>query len=112
MAKSTKRRWAPEEDKVLVEIIKSNPHNLTECFKIASTKLDRSITAINYRWYAVLGNPTNKNYIGTAFLAIGRESVYTNRKNYHTFTTYTHIVEPKKSKRSIWKKVLNIIFGK
>ena len=53
---STKKRWTKEEDEILVQAIKANPHNLSKAFREVSLKLERTETAINYRWYYVLKN--------------------------------------------------------
>ena len=38
----TRTRWTKEEDEILVQAIKANPHNKAQAFKIAAEKVNHS----------------------------------------------------------------------
>lgn len=50
---STKRRWTEAEDSRLFSQVKAFPQNLSKCFYIVSTELNRSPHAVCQRWYSV-----------------------------------------------------------
>lgn len=70
MAESRKR-WTKEEDNILVQAIKANPHNIKEACKYVATKLEgRTSNACYKQWYKIkaLANSiqqNNKLIIGT-----------------------------------------------
>lgn len=102
----TRKRWTDEEDKVLVQLIEEYPQNLSNCFIMASERLERTKEACEFRWYGILSNPTHPKYIGTAFMAISKKRRSTNRKNHMTnISKYT----PIKNKVSIWNKLLKLL---
>lgn len=102
---STKRKWTKEEEDILVQAVQANPHNLSQCFRELSKKIDRSESGIMYHWYKVLGNPKHPKHVDTKFITIGRNSSYSNRKNWITAAGYTPIVKPKKQKVTLWSKI-------
>lgn len=100
--KMTKRtRWTVEEDKILVQAIKANPHNKTKAFKEVSLKTNRSIPSVSSRWYQHLSNPESKHYVGCMFTMIGIASRLDNRT---VNRDNTHIT-PMKNKRGLWAKI-------
>lgn len=104
---TTKKRWTEEEDNILVQAIKANPHNLSKVFKeLYETSLShRTYKAIQYRWYYVLNNPYNKKYVGCLFTTIGLRSRYDNKKVYNIKSN----TEPVKHKVSIWNKIKSLL---
>lgn len=104
-----KRRWTKEEEDILVQAIKANPHNLQQCFREASTKIDRSKPACEHYWYTVLGNPENKKYVGTLFIHLGRKSNLVDRKLRYTTVGWSTKSTPVKHKVSIWNKILKLL---
>ena len=100
------KRWTAEEDKIVIQAVKENFENLSNGFRKASKKLDRTTPAIHYRWYYELSNPESKHYIGsTCFLGFGINKHYSNRKNYYNSVKVT----PVKQSKSLWNKILNIL---
>jgi hypothetical protein len=91
-------RWTKKEDKKLLEIISENANNLTHAFRLFNAKFpNRSILAIQYRWYAVLRpNPNTRVCLFTA----DKKHVNINSKNSKAPT----------KKFSLWKKLLDLIF--
>lgn len=98
----TKRvRWTSEEDKILVQAIKANPHNKAEAFRIADKKLGRGFTNCENRWYKHLSNPYSKHYVGCLFTLVGTKSKLDNR----TSSTNKSRVTPVEIKKGIWSKI-------
>lgn len=101
-----RRRWTKEEDETLVQVIKGHPHNRSEAFIIASSILNRTVSAITQRWYRVLSDPESPKYTGCCFTMLGEASSLVNR------SVITPKVVPIDYKPSIWyriKKLLGII---
>lgn len=64
----TVRRWTNEEEEILVQAIKANPHNIADAFKHASIKLEgRTVCACRLHWYKIIAPSNNPTKIeGTA----------------------------------------------
>lgn len=99
MAQRTK--WTAEEDEILVQAIKANPHNKQEAFRKASEEIGRSAKCCSNRWYQALSNPEHKAYVGCMFTMIGMASRLDNR----TINRDNVHITPKKTKKSLWAKV-------
>lgn len=97
------KRWTAEEDKILVQLIEKNPHNLSKAFLIASSKLERTKGACQFRWYQHLGNSKNNSFDGIAFTVMSKKKNMKNRKNHIEGKSKTQV---KKTKASIWNKIL------
>ena len=97
----TRNRWTDEEDEILVQAIKANPHNKTEAFRAAAEKVNHSEKCCSGRWYKVLSNQEHKKYVGCMFTTIGIESRLDNR----TINSYKSYIKPVKSKKGMWAKV-------
>lgn len=102
------KRWIKEEEDILVQAIKANPHNLKQCFREVSKKLDRSLEAVTFHWYHVLSDPENKKYVGTAFLVIGRKKYNQIRKNAYTNIGYTTTMNIPR-KLGLWSKIKKLL---
>ena len=95
-------KWTEEEDKILVQAIKANPHNKQEAFRQAATKLEnRAEKSCSNRWYMVLSNPKHEKYVGCMFTMVGVTSRLDNR----TVNRNKVHITPEKSKKSLWAKV-------
>lgn len=105
---ATRRQWTKEEDKVLVQAIEANPHNLAQSFRQVGEQLDRSFKSVQQRWYQTLANPNNKKYVGTAFLVISKKGYNGIRKNSFTTVGYSTTVKTPK-KLGIWSKVKKLL---
>ena len=103
----TKRtRWTTEEDKILVQAIKANPHNKAEAFRYAATKLEnRDARSCSNRWYMQLSNPESKHYVGCIFTMIGIASRLDNRTSNREGVHIT----PVKTKRGLWSKIKTLL---
>lgn len=84
---SNKIKWTKEEDNILVQALRANPHNKTKAFKEASLILKRSFSCCQSRWYKALNNPESKVYIGHKGL-YSKPEILTSAK-----------------KRSLWDKI-------
>lgn len=98
-----RKRWTTEEDKILVQAIKANPHNKEKAFKTAAKKLDRDNHSCKYRWYYYLSNPESKYYVGCLFTLIGTRSRLDNRTNESKYIT------PVKIKLSLWDRIKSLL---
>lgn len=96
MAKGVK--WTDEENKILVQAIAANPHNLSEAIREASRNLNRTYKACKQHWYLALSPKNNPTKVGISFVSVGSNSVYKNRKN-----SGTAILKPEKS--TLWSRI-------
>lgn len=96
MAKGVK--WTDEENKILVQAITANPHNISEAIREASKNLNRTTKACKHHWYSVLSPKNNPTKVGISFVSVGSNSVYKNRKN-----SGTAILKPEKS--TLWSRI-------
>ena len=94
-------RWTKEEDKILVQAIKANPHNKAKAFKQVAKKVNHNEKSCSKRWYSYLSNPESKHYVGCLFTMVGHHAHYNNRTNY----TKRSIISPTKQKPTIWTKI-------
>lgn len=100
----TKRqRWTAEEDKILVQAIKANPHNKAKVFREVSEKLGRNAKCCANRWYNILSNPKHKAYAGCMFTMVGASSLLNNRSRENAR------IAPKKIRKSIWSRIKAIL---
>lgn len=102
-------RWTKEEEDILVQAIKANPHNLQQCFREVSAKIDRTVGSCSIHWYTVLGNPEHKKYVGTLFVHLGRKSNLVDRKLNYTTVSWSTKSTTVKHKVSIWNKILKLL---
>ena len=99
---NTRTKWTKEEDEILVQAIKANPHNKAEAFRYAATKLEnRDAKSCSNRWYMQLSNPESKHYVGCMFTMIGVTSKLDNR----TVNRDKVHITPTKIKKGLWAKV-------
>ena len=100
---ATKRRWTKEEEEILVQAVKANPHNIKDACRHASTKLEgRTDSACLWNWYQAISPAGNPTKLGISFIAVGPKTVYKNRKNSgNTF------VKPEKN--TLWMKIKKFI---
>ena len=96
MAKGVK--WTNEENKILVQAIAANPHNLSEAIREASKNLNRTYKACKQHWYSALSSKNNPTKVGISFVSVGSNSVYKNRKN-----SGTSILKPEKN--TLWSRI-------
>ena len=100
---ATKRKWTDEEDKILVQVITANPHDIKEACKYAATKLKGRTSNACYRhWYQVIAPANNTTKLGVSFLAVGPKTIYKNRKNSGNSTA-----QPEKN--TLWTKIKKLI---
>lgn len=98
----TRKRWTDEENNILVQAIKANPHNIQEACKHAATKLGRTPRACVLHWYEVIAPANNPTKLGVSFLAVGPKTIYKNRKN-----SGSSIIQPEKN--TLWTKIKKFI---
>ena len=91
-------KWTDEENKILVQAITANPHNLSEAIREASKNLNRTYKACKQHWYSALSPKNNPTKVGISFISIGSDSIYKNRKN-----SGTALSEPEKN--TLWSRI-------
>lgn len=99
------KRWTKEEDEILVQAIKANPHNKAEVFRSLTGKLGRTESAIAYRWYSYLSNPESKHYVGCMFTLLSVASKLDNR----TINREGVHVTPTKTPKGLWSKIKKLL---
>lgn len=102
-----RRRWTQEEEGILVQAVQANPHNLSDCFRLVASRLNRTEKAVTLHWYTSLNVSSNPR-VGTLFMTISNDSLYINRKNHFNGVH----VRPIDSNEEQWwkciKELLNI----
>jgi hypothetical protein len=103
---TTYHRWTKEEDEILVQAIKANPHNKKKAFEYAETVLPlRDAKSCENRWYKFLSNPESKHYVGCVFTMLARASRLDNRVIYSD----NSLNPPKPMKVGIWSKIKKLL---
>lgn len=102
---ATRKSWTKEEDEILVQAIKANPHNKAKAFKEVAEKVNHNINSCSTRWYRVLSNPENKKYVGTLCTLVGNKSKFDNRSVYRE-KSHT---KPQKQKGNLWSKIKSLL---
>lgn len=98
-------KWTTEEDKILVQAIKNSPHNKSQAFRKAATKVNHSAKCCASRWYKVLSNPEHKKYVGCMFTLLGAASRFDNRIIYREDVHVT----PTKIKKNLWSRIKTLL---
>ena len=73
---STKKKWTEEEEEILVQAVKANPHNLSKTFREIAEKLDRTEVAVKIQWY------TKTRSRSICFVTVSQGKKFKNGKNY------------------------------
>lgn len=101
---STLRKWTEDEEKVVISKIEENPNNLQRAFREASLEIDRTPTAIGWKWHQ--GGLREKS--GNLFMTYGRKgTLNSNRKNVSSKASDNTI----RTRKSKWRRVLDILFN-
>lgn len=64
--KKERKRFSPEEDKVIIDLVGKNPLNFQEAFRLAADKMPHSRETISIHWY------TKLRYSNPVMMSIGR----------------------------------------
>lgn len=99
---STKKRWTKEEEKILVQAVKANPHNLSKAFREVAEKLGRTERAISGQWY------TKTRVNSLCFVTVSQGKEFKNGKNY--VPDCGHVNSPTPSSKTLWEK-LKVLLG-
>lgn len=91
----TCRKWTEEEERRLLQQVRTFPQNLSKCFLIVSEVIGRSPKAVEQHWYTVV----SKRPDVTCFFTASPKHIARNRKN----------GKGVESNRSIWQRLLSII---
>ena len=94
---STKKRWTEEEEKILVQAVKANPHNLSKAFREVAKKLGRTEGAVNIQWYTKIRSRS------ICFVTVSQGKKFKNGKNY--VPECGHINSPTPSNKTLWEKL-------
>lgn len=100
---STRRKWTENEEKIVISKIEANPNNLQRAFREAALEIDRTPTAIRWKWHQ--GGLREKS--DKLFITYGRKgTLNSNRKNVSSNTS-DNTIRVRKSK---WRRILDILF--
>jgi hypothetical protein len=94
---STKRKWTKEEEEILVQAVKANPHNLAKAFREAAEQLGRTEGSVEIRWYGKLKKTS------LCFVTISSNKQLKNGKNYDSELGHTNT--PTKTSKTLWGKI-------
>lgn len=89
------KRWAVDEDRLLLNQVRAFPQNLKRCFHIVSEQTGRTPQAVQAHWYAVV----SKKPDALCFFTASPHHVSKNRKNGMGVET----------NNSIWRKLVAAI---
>lgn len=103
---ATRRRWTEEEEDILVQAVQANPHNLSDCFRLVASRLNRTEKSVTLHWYMSL-NVSRNPRVGTLFMTISNDSLYINRKN-HFNGVHVRPIEYNEEQWERIKELLNI----
>lgn len=95
------RRWTTEDEDILIDEIGKNPTNMKACFLAASTRIQRTPSAISSHWYGYMAKRSDV----CAKLTIGRHAYVKNKARLKSGE------EPKGIVRSIFDSLLRLIFN-
>lgn len=96
---TAKKRWTKEEEEILVQAVKANPHNLEEAFRKVAKETDRTTLAIRDKWYRKIKHNSK------CFITISSEKQMINGKNY----TSRNSSSPVATIKTLWEKLKNLI---
>lgn len=99
-----KRRWTTEEEDILVQAVQAHPQNLSDCFRLVASRLNRTERAVTLHWYMSLNVSANPR-VGTLFMTISDHSLYINRKNYYNGVT----VRPSTYNEEQWERIKELL---
>lgn len=94
-----RKRWTKEEEEILVQAVKANPHNLEEAFRNVAKKIDRTTEAVHQKWYKKM------KHTSRCFITISAEKQMVNGKN-HTNRSNS---SPVATIKTLWEKLKNLI---
>lgn len=94
---STKKRWTKEEEEILVQAVKANPHNLAKTFREVAEQLGRTEGSVEFRWYDKLKKAS------LCFVTISSNNQLRNGKNYDSELGHTNT--PTKTSKTLWEKI-------
>lgn len=94
---STRRKWTKEEEEILVQAVKANPHNLCKAFREAAERLHRTKSAVKIQWY------TKTRVNSFCFVTVSQDKEFKNGKNY--VPDCGHINSPAPSNKTLWEKL-------
>jgi hypothetical protein len=99
-----KRNYSKKEDALILKYVQKDFDNLSIAFRKAAKALNRTESGISYRWYHVLSNPSNDNYIGSAcFMALSAEKRISNRKVNSKYS------KSKQNSPGFWSELIKLI---
>ena len=96
---TVKKRWTKEEEEILVQAVKANPHNLEEAFRQVSKEVNRTVEAIRNKWYRKM------KHTSKCFITISSEKQMINGKNY----TSGNSSSPVTTIKALWEKLKTLL---
>ncbi|MBQ1930500.1 MAG: SANT/Myb domain-containing protein [Bacteroidales bacterium] len=94
---STRKRWTKEEEEILGQAIKANPHNLSKAFREVAGQLGRTEEAVSRQWY------TKTRINSICFVTVSQGKELKNGKNYVPMSGHTKT--PSASNKTLWEKL-------
>lgn len=101
-----KSAFTEEEDKLILSRITANPHNLQRVFRQIADETGKEAKAVSNRWYYLSKKATGLKS-NTIFMTCG----YSDMVNLNRKVVRNNTLQPVKSRRSKWRRILDIIFG-
>lgn len=89
-----RRRWANEEEQVLIDQVRQNPGNLARAFRATSDVIGRSSHSCEQRWYGKV------RHSETVFMTIGARNMSVNSKINNN---------PQPVRLPIWRRILRLL---
>ena len=96
---TARKRWTKEEEEILVQAVKANPHNLEEAFRKVAKEIGRTQNAVHHKWYIKMKHNSR------CFITISSEKQMINGKNY----TNRNSSSPVDTIKTLWEKLKNLI---
>ena len=96
-----RRKWAREEDEILVQAISASPYNLSKCFISVAEQIGRSNKAVAVRWYQHVRFTSAGR---KAMLTVGPKCYFSGKNNFNNKVKPIEIRQ-----NSFWKRLLTIL---
>ena len=100
----TKKKYTPEEDRIIIDAVKKSPQNISKAFVLVATKLNRTVDSIRVRYYGRIA----KDKDNKLFLTVSE------RRKLINYKVQRDDMEAKaeRSTKPKWRRILDILFEK
>lgn len=94
-------KYTSKDDKIILNIIRDNPSNLTMCFEEAAEKTGTTSEAIRSRYYKKL------RHNNVCFIVVGKKHQIVNTKNRHWYND-VKTMRTTKTTKTFWNTLCNL----